>query len=651
MKGIGSERGLFLVGVVVVVWLFIAAAGTALFWRRVPVAIERFVGGDPTPPVFPPEDTVAAAKKSRQEERLIAAAAADADADADEDADVVEPFQVCYLNGSGSIGKTTGGPPDPLRVPKDMLPASPPPPPRPPTVKTPAPRPVRKPDYTSPYANIPGAVASMMETPGAANTNDGIGTWRPCEVYFTDHMKTCDANEFRYHPVYYEKKLADVRKAVAARGGTPTAEQNDLILRYTRILEDYKKFPQNQHCKVSLPNWKVRVTEPDTPFISKNLHNAERGAPSDWAFCWRRNDDPDLIRETGMIVQEKGGNLEGKDIDGVYHVRGTFDEDISRDGVLQTYCTETSEAVREYKIKSAIVVEDAPGARTIRFYKKGAPTELTEADVNRYFRDQLFRMTLGETRQGNRRIGRAVAQPQLRSFRLVKLMKDPCDRTVEHYDTMATVEFGSDIELASTILGQGNDYLHGLIPTLEQRVGEHDDLIKKLRDIIDDLLKQRRDKLSRLSQLKANLKKAVKDREEARKKLKECLTNPYEKIAGIWRRVDLVGMLTKLYVYVDAKTGVAYTRKNMYGPNLEILGQFMLNPSNRNEMTMRLKYVSGKYFIKSVDFYRAGKLLTANVNPAISMARTTELPDTGGARTIQQYLRTRGSKISFGDVR
>lgn len=662
-KGIGRERGLFLVGAVVVGYLVVSSLVLAWFWPRLKhrgdvarlvagTGAERFAG-DTTPPIFPPEDTVAAATQSRRDD-LVYGASAGANEDGADDDDIVEPFQACYLNGSGSIGQATGGAPDPARVPKQATPA-PTPVPR---TAAPAPRAATvaaEPEYESPYAKLPGAVAAMMETPGAANTNDGRGAWRPCEVYFTDNMKICDANEFRYHPIYYEKKLADVRKAVAARGGTPTVEQNDLILRYTRILADYSRFPQNQHCKLSLPNWKVRVDEPDAPFISKNLHNAERGSPSHWAFCWRANDDPDRIQETGMIVQSAAGGSgrpDGADFDGVYHVRGTFDEDISRDGVVQTYCTESAETVDAYKIKSAIVIEDAPGARRIRFYKNDAPTELTEADVNRYFRDQLFRMALDEVRRGNQRVGRAVARPQVRTFRLVKLAKDPCDRTVEHYASTATVEFGSEIELATTVLGQGNDYLHGLIPTLETRIGEHDTLIQQLQDAIDELVKQRKAKRDRLEQLKADMKKALADRDRARKKLDECLKNPYEKIGGVWRRVDIVGMMGELYAYVHPKTGVAYTRRNMYGPNLEILGQFLLNPTNRNEMTMRLKYIGGGYFSKSVDFFRAGKLLTVNVNPNISLARPSELSGySAGARGIQAYLRTRGTKIPLSAVR
>ena len=337
----------------------------------------------------------------------------------------------------------------------------------------------------------------MMQTPG--NSSRTLG-FKPCEVYFTDNMKTCDDNDFKYNRTYYETKLKKVQAAVKARGGAPTPAQNEQILRYTRILDDYKNLPQTQYCKLSLPNWKVRVDETDAPFISNNKHNSDRGSPDSWAFCWRANSSSTILDEGGMIVDKTGGKLQGKDFDGAFHVRGTFDETISRERVIKTYCAETKESVKPYVIQSAIVVEDAPGAARILFYKNNQAANLSEADVNKYFRDQLFQVGATIKTQGSARTGYVTAVPQLRSLKLVKMAFDPCNKPVEHYNTMASVKFNSSITLSTTQLGQGNDYLYGLIPVLEQRISDRNTTIVNVRLILVTL----RSELANLNNQLAN---------------------------------------------------------------------------------------------------------------------------------------------------
>jgi len=311
------------------------------------------------------------------------------------------------------------------------------------------------------------SVKDMSDGPGEPKTD-----FRPCEVYFTDSVKACDENEFKYHVAYYEEKLNKINTAVSARGGVPNDAENDLILKYTRMIKDYQKFPNAQFCKLKMPNWEQRTADKQAPIISKTDRNDNRGPVEHWAYCWRNHatTTPAGLAKTGMLIDQVGGKPTGVTFSGAFYVRGKFDESISPAGAVKTYCHESSGAVPEYKIKTALVIRNAlKGPRQTKYVKNNADAPVRDWDSDTYFRDQLFRENAATT--GNRDV--VTAQALVRAVRLVKIAKDPCGRVVEHYSTSARVQFTANIQLASTTLGSGDDYLAGRTTDLTARISSH----------------------------------------------------------------------------------------------------------------------------------------------------------------------------------
>ena len=311
------------------------------------------------------------------------------------------------------------------------------------------------------------SVADMTDGPGAPKTD-----FRPCEVYFTDNVKTCDGNEYKYHVSYYEEKLKKIRAAVRARGGVPTGAENNLIIKYTRMIKDYAKFPNAQYCKLTMPNWQQRTADKQPPIVSRSERNKDRGPVEHWAYCWRNNGTttPADLAKTGMLIDQVGGRPAGVTFNGNFYVRGKFDESISPAGAVKTYCHESSGAVPEYKIKTALVIRNAlKGPRQTKYVRDGADSAVRDWDSDTYFREQLFRETAVTT--GSREV--VTAKPLVRAVRLVKTAKDPCDRVVEHYATTARAQFTAGIQLASTTLGSGDDYLAGRTTDLAPRISSY----------------------------------------------------------------------------------------------------------------------------------------------------------------------------------
>lgn len=409
----------------------------------------------------------------------------------------------------------------------------------------------------SPDAEV---VASMMESAPAPP-----GTFRPCEVYFTDNMKVCDSGQYKYHPAYYKTKLADLRAAIGDR--PPSAEESKEIVRLNRILADYKTFPDGINCKTALPNWKELVGDKRTPYIANNVHNRERGNKAHWAFCWRPVGTPDgtssdpaseadtvaKIEATGMIIQKVAGQLQGRNIDNVFHVRGTFDDDISVPAVKKTYCAESA-GKAPYYIKAALVIEDASNKPKFAFYKNDVPTAMTNDDIERYWRYQFFDQKASTA--GN--IEKVYAKPLMQPKRLVKMSKDLCDRKVDDYSTIATIKFGDDIFLATTTLGQGSDFLRGTMTDIENRIlGNNRDIASlqaELAELYAKLAKMRADLAALQNQY--NAAKAQHDRANA--EYRDCINSPFKSISGWWgwyQSSHALGRSPAFRVYVDAKTG------------------------------------------------------------------------------------------------
>ena len=328
-------------------------------------------------------------------------------------------------------------------------------------------------------------IDDMTQGPGAPPRD-----FRPCDVYFTDNLKICNTNEFRYNVAYYTQKLSEVRAAVKARGGAPTKRQNDLILKYSRIISDYAKLPNAQFCKLSLPNWQQRTTEKQQPIISKTERNKDRGPTEHWAYCWRdsRTTNAVGLAKTGMIIDKIGGKPAGANFGGVFYVRGKFDENITKEQAIKTYCHESAGKVPLYPMKTAIAIENViKGPRKTRYYRNNRLSGIARADVDTYFRDQLFQESV--SRAGV--YENAVANPRPRSVRLVKTARDPCGRVIDHYSTIATARFTEAIPLASTQINGADAYLRGTTVQVEATLRARENLLaqynRELRDINNTL--------------------------------------------------------------------------------------------------------------------------------------------------------------------
>lgn len=461
-------------------------------------------------------------------------------------------------------------------------------------------------------------IAGMTETPEAPK-----GTFRPCEVYFTDNMKTCDKNEFRYHPIYYETKLAELKRRIGDR--PPSATESAEIVRLERILADYKKFPDGIHCKAGLPNWKELITDKRTPFIADNVHNRDRGNKDHWAFCWRplgpeipdgpegagatvipgqsQAEDADAtakIEASGMLIQKVNGVLQGKTLDNVFHVRGTFDEAISVDSVKKTFCAETADVV-PYTIKAALVIEDAPGKRQFTFYKNDAPAPLTDDDVARLWRDQFFH----QQAQTDGAVEKVFAKPLARPQRLVKMSKDLCQRQVDDYSTIATVKFGDNILLSTTPLNQGSDFLRGTMPEVGDRIAAYDKNILALRNEIAGIRAKLDELRRKLAEAWKNYDNAVAQRNAAGRAYSACLNQPFQSISGWWTWFS--GPFGPRYrVYVDPRTG--QIGRSAGGPE-RMFGEYFYR-----EGTLRHRrwFWGNREYIFGVRQQSDGKLLTEN---------------------------------------
>jgi len=379
------------------------------------------------------------------------------------------------------------------------------------------------------------SVKDMANGPGAPKTD-----FRPCEVYFTDNVKTCDGNEYKYHVSYYEEKLKKIRAAVRARGGVPTDAENDLIIKYTSMIKDYAKFPNTQYCKLTMPNWQQRTADKQPPIVSRSERNKDRGPVEHWAYCWRNNGTttPAGLAKTGMLIDQVGGRPAGVTFNGNFYVRGKFDESISPAGAVKTYCHESSGAVPEYKIRTALVIRNAlKGPRQTKYVINNADAPVRDWDSDTYFRDQLFKEEAVTT--GSREV--VTAKALVRAIRLVKLAKDPCDRIVEHYATSARVQFTANIHLASTTLGSGDDYLAGRTTDLAARISSYKATALTKRDRIAVLDKE-------LVQLRISLAENIRLRNASYGPLSQKLSELYQ---CLWRPPWPEELIARIYEHPD----------------------------------------------------------------------------------------------------
>lgn len=132
---------------------------------------------------------------------------------------------------------------------------------------------------------------------------------RPCTVYFTDMIDTCDKGDFAKSWYYYEKAVHALQ-AKAKRTPLTPAEQQALAA-HTKMLAEYDKFPYRRHCKVTFPSWYQQFEKTEMPAtFGPHALNAERGPPEDWAFCFRKFNtlDDKWLKNTMLDVVKNADN-------------------------------------------------------------------------------------------------------------------------------------------------------------------------------------------------------------------------------------------------------------------------------------------------------------------------------------------------------
>lgn len=118
-----------------------------------------------------------------------------------------------------------------------------------------------------------------------------VATKAPCDVYFTDDPTACEQGKFRVHRSVFEIEKMLLQKSIAARGGTPTFEQNDRMRELDAILATYERFPDGMSCKITVPGWsRLPTNEQERAMAYGDIaQNRDRGKPEQWAFCYAPN--------------------------------------------------------------------------------------------------------------------------------------------------------------------------------------------------------------------------------------------------------------------------------------------------------------------------------------------------------------------------
>lgn len=282
---------------------------------------------------------------------------------------------------------------------------------------------------------------------------------RPCSVYYTEDIEGCDAGKYVYNYAYYDNQLKKVKAEVEARGGTPTASQNAQILELTKTLSDLDRFPNRHYCKVTFPNW-VQSLKDSPPTLGPIESNAARSRTEQWAFCHRAGADPNSLARTGMKLADAPDT-----INGIQHVRGTFDAEFNLEDIRKTYCEETKN-IQGATIKRGIVVlGSASGDKKYNFYRNGVIADPSTADINELFMNSLY-VQKSYDRGSYMEV---VSEPTPRTYSIARMQRDICNRLIREDSSMVEVQFFEGIPLMQVTKSGPNQRFYGTTSELKKK--------------------------------------------------------------------------------------------------------------------------------------------------------------------------------------
>lgn len=148
-----------------------------------------------------------------------------------------------------------------------------------------------------------------------------------CTVYFTDNIAECDASgtingvdvNYGYHLKYYE----NLRDTLVAQGQAGTQKYQTVL----NIIEDYRRSPDGQSCKMSVPDWKQMAPTNESVTLGPMSMNSARGPSQHWAFCLSDNIDNSAHQNSALsISKDANNNILPVTIDGMKYTRGAFSD-------------------------------------------------------------------------------------------------------------------------------------------------------------------------------------------------------------------------------------------------------------------------------------------------------------------------------------
>lgn len=311
-------------------------------------------------------------------------------------------------------------------------------------------------------------------------TDDSVTT-QNLAVYFTDNLEACDRPgvkkiissfdeelNYDYHEEYYKRVLA-----LCEQLSPWFPFLYELMYKLRDIVQDYQKFPQNQYCKVAIPNWKIMRKQNENVFYGNISQNKERLDPSDWAFALLPepdDEDDDIPDENGLIMdKDENGEYIHVTIGDQKYVRGRF-PDFSKETVAKLYCSVAKDAsyTPKYgfrididtgivKLTNGFTVIDDPDQETVlRFLK---PIFVEEKGIQPS-KDDKYKFEY------------VVSKEARVQYPVVRYKKDVCDHVIKALvpDMFVSVRFKNVVELKRILYSQGNSYLLGTETELDENI-------------------------------------------------------------------------------------------------------------------------------------------------------------------------------------
>lgn len=255
------------------------------------------------------------------------------------------------------------------------------------------------------------------------------------DVYYTDNVNACkypntqflDTKQqvpinYDYPQQYYGYLLQILRQK---RGGSvqEVQERDMLMKKLQHIYDEYETFPDKQHCRLTIEDWKMIRSRHEPLYFGDIERNKLRGLPKDWAFVGSTEDQPD----NPLTTKSAKGSVVKKWIDGKEYTHGS----------LKSF---DYEAVKQYKqcdnpmkhnqnddpIRNVLRIHpETLDAAVIRMDNQ-ASTNVTQGEVIRYLFDVQNERVVKE---GG--VYKLFVQVNSQSLPLVRYVRDQCGRTRE----------------------------------------------------------------------------------------------------------------------------------------------------------------------------------------------------------------------------